>query len=360
MVAKPRLRVESRAAKGMGSIRRRPNGRYEGRVDLGVGPDGKRIRRSVSGATRAEVAAAMQALRSDGAVRPRSKTITVGDCLDAHADRLDARVAAGSLAASTRDRDYGCAAARLEPLRDMRVGDVTPAWLQGWVAGLTGSSSLRRKTWDYFRRALATGRRDGLVSGPDPFSEVDGPPASKRDSDARFASADDVQVLLAGAREPWRTLWLVMAYTGLRPGEAVRLQWGDVDFDAGVLRVRRAATKTDAGARTVWMVPAVAEALQVLPSRSGGGLVFPGERRGGVVDRGWLRREFNRSAPAGLTPHGLRHGVATRLLESGVPVHVVAGVLGHSTPAVTLRSYAHSVAAGERAALQRLADGDSA
>ena len=54
-----------------------------------------------------------------------------------------------------------------------------------------------------------------------------------------------------------------------------------------------------------------------------------------------------------LTPHSLRHGAATRLLDAGVPVHDVAAILGHSTPSITLSVYAHSVSQRQAEALRR-------
>ncbi|WP_425564102.1 tyrosine-type recombinase/integrase [Nonomuraea longicatena] len=51
--------------------------------------------------------------------------------------------------------------------------------------------------------------------------------------------------------------------------------------------------------------------------------------------------------PPRARPHDLRHLHATTLLLAGVPVHVVAGRLGHADPSITLRVFAHVVRSGE-------------
>jgi integrase len=50
--------------------------------------------------------------------------------------------------------------------------------------------------------------------------------------------------------------------------------------------------------------------------------------------------------------HDLRHIHATTLLLAGTPVHVVAGRLGHSDPAITLRVYSHIIGAAEASAAE--------
>jgi integrase len=54
--------------------------------------------------------------------------------------------------------------------------------------------------------------------------------------------------------------------------------------------------------------------------------------------------------------HDLRHTAATTLLFNGVDVRTTAGVLGHSTPGVTLSTYALLVADAQRSAVDSLGD----
>src|SRR5262249_31412861 len=59
--------------------------------------------------------------------------------------------------------------------------------------------------------------------------------------EAPHFTVDQLQRILAIAEEPWRTLYCILTMDGLRAGEALGLQWGDMDFDRRLLHVRRSA-----------------------------------------------------------------------------------------------------------------------
>lgn len=87
-------------------------------------------------------------------------------------------------------------------------------------------------------------------------------------------SWDDVMKLYKVMQAPVSILYLTSARAGLRPGEAVALHWGDIDFGPGTIRVERQArhgkqgpTKGDK-ARVVPMVPALARELKAWFKRS--------------------------------------------------------------------------------------------
>jgi integrase len=76
-----------------------------------------------------------------------------------------------------------------------------------------------------------------------PVTGVD-QPRDQRDRDIRYLDADELRLLLNATPKTQlgnleRTLYLTAVATGLRRGELLALRWVDVDFDAGVVRVRR-------------------------------------------------------------------------------------------------------------------------
>ena len=148
-------------------------------------------------------------------------------------------------------------------------------------------------------------------------------------------------------------LFRVLAYTGLRLGEAVALRWADVDFHGRRLIVRRAlsgGTETTRKAhrvRHVGLATPAAQALARLASRSD----FTGRddyvfcsRLGRRLDPSAIRRRFKRAAAgADLRPmklHGLRHGAGSLLAREADAVAVQA-FLGHSKLTTTER-YMHA------------------
>jgi integrase len=159
----------------------------------------------------------------------------------------------------------------------------------------------------------------------------------------------------------------LIAATGLRRGEAAGLTWDRLDLDAGVLTVDRqldwtapeqpawGPTKTS-GTRRVLLTASIVEALmahrkaQPVAMLDGTGLVFT-RPSGAQWPRETLTGAWRRAAtkldaagtplPAGARGwHTLRHTVASRLLEAGVPVAEAAAMLGHS-PEMLLATYAH-------------------
>ena len=117
---------------------------------------------------------------------------------------------------------------------------------------------------------------------------------------------------------------------GLRIGEAATLEIGTIDGDNGLLRIIGKGNKER-------LVPLPEPMLLSDPQEPA--LAVSHARRHQPGRRGTLNRTFAAAAQAAgigsATPHSLRHGYATRLLENGVDTRVVQLVLGHSSIATT-------------------------
>jgi len=169
-------------------------------------------------------------------------------------------------------------------------------------------------------------------------------------------SAEHIAALLDAAGEldrearvdrqvPRRAILATLTLAGLRIGELVELRWRDVDLAAGRLTVR--AAKTDAGARTIDLLPALAGELRAhkatVKPKASGERVFPTQDGGPLnqsnvrnrtlalaVKRANERLEAAGSVPLpdGLTPHKLRHTFASLLVALGVDPGAVMDQLG--------------------------------
>jgi integrase len=177
---------------------------------------------------------------------------------------------------------------------------------------------------------------------------------------------DDLARVLDRAHS-YRALFTVLAFSGLRIGEALGLCWRDVDFDGGLLRVHRQWTryrehgplKTDAGTREIILAAPVVRLLRncwLESERKGADdFVFVNTwgrphdyRRVGTAFRTAVERAGVRGGGR-LSLHSLRHGYASMLIGSGLDVVFVSRQLGHANPNVTLRVYAHVFARREHA-----------
>lgn len=169
--------------------------------------------------------------------------------------------------------------------------------------------------------------------------------------------------------EDWQTwpaaAWLLMH--GLRAGEVQHLLVRDVDLVHGVVHVRDregARTKTARSDRAVPILSALAlEALRsALRDRQGelDAPAIPMGRQGrtgtGARSKWLARRCALTCAEAGietLSPHALRHTVATLAITAGADVHSVQALLGHEDARVTARIYSHAVAGTQAMAAAR-------
>ncbi|MBC9733859.1 tyrosine-type recombinase/integrase [Nocardioides marmotae] len=184
--------------------------------------------------------------------------------------------------------------------------------------------------------------------------------------------------------EPFARVWVLLSRTGLRSGEVLALQWGDLDTAKNEMRIARAlhydetlplgeryvVGKVKGGRpRTVTYDQTSAHLLKEwrnqVPALLAGGLgnasplhglrahnpVFPGlpgraATQSGLhstfqrVQRRYLVAHPERDLPA-LTVHELRHTHASLLFEAGQSVKVVQERLGHASAQVTLNTYAH-------------------
>ncbi|MGI8440816.1 MAG: tyrosine-type recombinase/integrase [Thermoleophilaceae bacterium] len=164
-------------------------------------------------------------------------------------------------------------------------------------------------------------------------------------------------LLADGSDNPRRDAALVsvLAYAGLRPGEALGLRWGDVG-DATLLVQRsialgeEAETKTGQHRSVRLLAPLRADLAEwrLAAGRPGDdALVFPGHDGRPWQDyayQSWRRRAFRRAREAAGLEHGrpydLRHSFASLLLHEGRNVIYVARQLGHDAQ-LTLGRYGH-------------------
>jgi integrase len=196
----------------------------------------------------------------------------------------------------------------------------------------------------------------------------------------RALHPDELERLLqAAAADRLGALWLLLARTGLRLGEARALRWSDLDPEAGVLVVQRSlpagasspkAPKTAAGLRPVLLSSRLVDVLrehrrlQAEERRRGGAryadrqLVFC-TRYGTPLRAENLLRRFRQlllraGLPSHYRIHDLRHTAISHQLAAGLSVPEVAASAGHASPAVTTQLYAHAVRRSARSAAEQL------
>jgi len=151
-------------------------------------------------------------------------------------------------------------------------------------------------------------------------------------------------------------VWVAWAWTGLRSGELIGLECGDVDVEGARMHVRRAvrvgrekAPKTKSGERTVQLLPAALAAIQNIKGTREAGPVFlnPNTGERWHEDRA-LARAFRRACTQAKVryryPYQLRHTYASMALSSGENPAWAAKQMGHNDLQMFFRVYAKWIA----------------
>lgn len=217
------------------------------------------------------------------------------------------------------------------------------------------------------RRALNRACRWGLLA-INPALHVDIPHPARREM--QTFTADQVRVFVqacAGSR--LAALFYLAVTTGLRQGELLGLQWGDVDWTTRALRIQRQLQhiagegyqlrepKTVRGRRHISLGETAIARLRAHRAEQLQERVFLGAewanpwdlvftaQRGGPLNSGSVRAEFHAICAAADLPrirfHDLRHTAASLMLAQGVHPKVVQEMLGHSSISMTLDTYSH-------------------
>jgi integrase len=158
---------------------------------------------------------------------------------------------------------------------------------------------------------------------------------------------------------------LAMVFTGLRIGELMALEWGDVDLDRRQLTVRRiwsanriTPPKTPGSCRVADLPPRLVDLLRARQLTATDRRVFPGKRGGYFKPKAFIRQVLDPAlARAGLPRLGfraLRHHYASLLIAQGVDAKYIAETMGHSSIRMTFDVYGHLFARTRQQASVRL------
>lgn len=264
----------------------------------------------------------------------------------------------------------------LPTFRDWFIDRIAFQDVVAWRDAQKGSPTTINGRLRVFKTLMADAKQI-LRLDVDPTARVEALPEGPKKN--KTLTADELRRLLAAVREhesQWYPLVLFLAYTGARFGEASALEWRDIDWSIGSIRIERAhvrgqvaTTKTD-DPRTVPLPDELAEALRAHRIRTGEfDLVFPARRRKGR-DKAEMRN-LGYSQPSCLskpmkharaeakigrkaTPHWFRH-TFNNFLRQTADKETQKALTGHSTDEMA-EHYSHVSFGEKQAAVSRMID----
>ena len=373
--------MSKRRANGEGNIRKRKDGRWEGRYTVGHDPEtGKAIIKNVLGKTQAEVKEKLKKAIEEnvGIDYGRAKTYTVGSWLEVWMENY-AKV---KLRPSTFKTSQGFLKNHIKPqIGSIPLADLTSLDLQRFYKHLLDGGRVDRVEAKKKPKGLApkTVRNIHQMIGSAYNLAIEQKLVSKNPTqgcalpkvehkEMRTLTADQLSAFFQEAKDSgvYELYYLDLA-TGLRRGELLGLKWTDIDLDRGVLKIQRAISrqngkvveaplKTKNAYRTLPLSDSLRRYLTDLRRRQKENRRKYGKsyhqsdyvcvREDGTPLRpDYISREFGRICRRAGLPcirfHDLRHSVATLLLQQGFSLKQIQEWLGHSDIATTANVYAH-------------------
>ncbi|MAU94300.1 MAG: site-specific integrase [Fulvimarina sp.] len=287
-----------------------------------------------------------------------------------YADPMCARVTVGDLApAWLRFQDAVLKPSSTHSLRSAwrvhvepswshtRLTDITHSDVRDWVAGLAGSHGATTviRAHGVLSAILDVAVRDRRLTD-NPARGIRMP--KKSPQRRAYLTHAQVDLLTRHARHPG--LVLLLAYTGLRWGEATAMRVRDVDTDRRRLHVQEVAVTVNGRihvgspkthrARSVtypeFLTPSLEDAAA---GKSSSGLLFgTGDHHLALPNSrdGWFAGAVRRAQATDpdfprVTPHDLRHTTAALAIRAGANVKAVQRMLGHASAVMTLDTYGH-------------------
>ena len=198
----------------------------------------------------------------------------------------------------------------------------------------TLSSSSVVQVHAMLRKALRDAMKEGLIVA-NPMDRVTHIPKVIR-REMNYLNQKEVAGLLK-VENQWKPLWTLLVGTGLRLGEALGLQWKNINESAGTITVTRALSRH--------RVRQSEQRLKLGSEWIDEDLVFPNERGEPMeplrVNRALKKSLIEAGIERHLRVHDLRHTAASLALLKGIPGKVVQEMLGHSHYSTTMDIYSH-------------------
>lgn len=361
--------MAKRRPNGDGMIRKRADGRWEGRIVAGHKENGKPIYKSVMAKTQKELVPKLNQLKEayDGIELTEDSNITLGEWLDRWLYEYKAPMLRATTVCGYRNYiDY-----HIKPyLGGKQLSRIMTADVQrmyntlkesGRVrdsiqTGKSLSNSMVRSVHMLLHQAMDDAVREDLT----PSNPTKGTTIPKNEHKEKWVLLDSqIEHLIQAVEgdEIWCDFFKTELMTGMRRGEICGLRWEDFDELAQTLYVRRSVhyeygqpvigeTKTNEGNRKMILTRGVVE---LLSGRKKGALtewIFPNPLKPDMPMNPSsayrkLKKLLSEANLPDMTFHELRHTFATHAASNGIDPGTLASILGHTKASFTLDTYTH-------------------
>ena len=370
--------MAKRRANGEGNIRKRSDGRWEGRYTAGRDPNtGKAIYKNVLAKTQKECKEKLKRAIEENAKVDiiKAEQYTVGQWMDVwfeNCAKIKVRPSSHKTYRGYIDNHIKPNIGKI-PLNKLSSLDLQKLYKKllsgGRVERIESKNQpkgLSAKTVRNINQVISSAMDfaiDQKLIATNPTEGCALPKLEHREM--KTLSVEQLASFLHEAQESGVfELYYIELATGLRRGELLGLKWEDIDLEQGIIHVRRqiaridgeiveAPLKTKNSYRSVSIGQDAVEILKEQQRQTNSEYVFPSPTGGPISPDSVLKmlhRVLKRAGLPEIRFHDMRPTFATVALQNGVDIKTVSGMLGHYSAGFTLDTYAHVTTAAQRQA----------
>ena len=267
------------------------------------------------------------------------------------------------------------------PMVKQKIEDITSDDIQDYLNSLTNySNSYIKKLVEQFNQSYKMAMNKGYITR-NPMIDVITPKSNKKDKVNRAMTVEEqqkfTQYLMSktAEEEPYKNVFLIQMYCGLRIGETLALRDTDIDLQRNLLSVSKTittdkdgkaimgnSTKTYAGIREIpipeYIRDCLMEQMEIAKENrdrqlflSSNGRYIDGRNANRI-----LKKRLKEIGIEGFSTHSLRHTYGTRCVEAGMRAVALQRLMGHTDVSVTLNTYTSVFNKYKESELQKVND----
>jgi integrase len=252
-----------------------------------------------------------------------------------------------------------CNAHLMNTFGNIHIKELTPAFIRKWISSLNLTAKTIRNILIPLRSILDEALNDDIIQR-NPLdrvvlTRVINKKTIKSDYEPDPFDINEINAILQNAKDQAKNFFQFALFTGLRPSELIALEWRDIDWVNGLVRVKRAVvekqekcTKTEAGERDVMLLPPAFEALQAqkIYTYLEGKRIFHNPRTGqpwethAQIRKTCWKYILKKAGIRYRNPYQTRHTYASMMLSAGENMLWLARQMGHRDTEMIIKTYA--------------------
>lgn len=251
-----------------------------------------------------------------------------------------------------------CQAHLFDVFGKIPVKELSPAFIRKWISSLNLTAKTVRNILIPLRAILEEAINDDILQRNPLDRVVLTRVLNKQTIKSDYApdpfDINEISAILSQAKDQARNLFQFAFFTGLRPSEIIALEWRDIDWVNGLIRIKRAVvekqekcTKTEAGERDIMLLPPALEALQAQKVYTflADKRIFhnprtqqPWETHAQIRKTCW-KYILKKAGVRYRNPYQTRHTYASMMLSAGENMLWLAKQMGHRDTEMVIKTY---------------------